>query len=279
MNPSVSWVETSDGRKLQTFTWGSGDGVVVFEAGLGAGARSWGLVAQELPARVRAVAYNRAGIGESTPDDQHPTLDRLAADLSCVVGNQGSRVVLVGHSWGGPIVRRAASGPAKEIVRGVVLVDPSDEGATVYFTKGNAVITAVQSAVMPVLARMGILRCVLNAVIRGVGLRKHLRGAVEESTTLAAVRATAAEDRQIRNGLKMLRCDPDVIDVPVTVISGTKKTRCGSSRQELIEAHRRSAGLYPRGRHVEAHNSQHFIPLTDPELVGSEVLRILESPT
>ncbi|RIJ44037.1 alpha/beta fold hydrolase, partial [Clavibacter lycopersici] len=125
-------VTTADGRRLRAMVAGDGDDLVVLEAGLGGSGLTWGPVHGILARTHRVVAYDRAGLGGSDPDPAPRDLDRLADDLEAVVAAfPHRRLVLVGHSWGGPVVRVAA---ARRIARGlptagVVLVDPSDERA------------------------------------------------------------------------------------------------------------------------------------------------------
>ena len=134
MIDSAAFVTTPDGRRLRTFARGPRDAgaLVVLEAGLGASGLYWALVHRMLAERVRVVAYERAGYGESDPVRGPRTLDRLADDLDAVVAaQQFTRLVLVGHSWGGPIVRTLA---ARRLAAGkpidwLVLVDQSDEHA------------------------------------------------------------------------------------------------------------------------------------------------------
>ncbi|MET7402474.1 alpha/beta fold hydrolase, partial [Dactylosporangium sp. NPDC005572] len=71
---------------------------------------------------VRACAASDDGPRPRTPA-------RLADDLGALLGSLTGPFVLVGHSWGGPIVRLLASRNAAP-VKGLVLVDPSDENET-----------------------------------------------------------------------------------------------------------------------------------------------------
>ncbi len=68
---------------------------------------------------------------------------------------RGGRVVLCGHSWGGPIIRVAASSMDPELLAGLVLVDPSDEGARLYDSHGWVLSERLTALLMPVLARTG----------------------------------------------------------------------------------------------------------------------------
>src|SRR5688572_5314863 len=78
--------------------------------GMGCTRSSWGLVQPRIAERVRAVVYDRAGLGRSHLDPAPRTLHRLAADFGALLDALGhGPFILVGHSWGGPIVRVAAA--------------------------------------------------------------------------------------------------------------------------------------------------------------------------
>jgi len=51
---------------------------------------------------VRAVAYDRAGLGDSDPDPQIPSAERAVADLSTLISLVSAEpCVVAGHSSGG----------------------------------------------------------------------------------------------------------------------------------------------------------------------------------
>src|SRR5699024_7797993 len=109
-DPTGRWVTTGDGRRLHAVLAGEGHDLVVLEAGLGAGALSWAPVMEQLSRHARVVAYDRAGYGPSDPDPRPRDLSRLADDLlDLIAAVEHRRLVLVGHSWGGPVVRLAAA--------------------------------------------------------------------------------------------------------------------------------------------------------------------------
>ena len=119
-----------DGRPMRVRTDGPGGGgrpVVVFESGAGTGLNAWSSVLPEVFAFATVVAYDRAGIGGSEADGQPPTAAHVARKLDALLRTVGVRppYVLVGHSWGGALIRMfAALYPEK--VAGLVYVDPSD---------------------------------------------------------------------------------------------------------------------------------------------------------
>jgi pimeloyl-ACP methyl ester carboxylesterase len=119
-----------DGRSVRVRTVGlhhpADRPVVVFESGAGTGLDSWAPVLDEVGRFARAVAYDRAGIGLSESDDRPPAPRHVAQQLHRLLAQLGLRppYVLVGHSWGGPLIRMfAALFPGE--VAGMVYVDPT----------------------------------------------------------------------------------------------------------------------------------------------------------
>ena len=121
-----NFVTLRDGRKLHYRQRGTGSPTVVFEAGMGLSSATWGMVQPDVAQHTLAIAYDRAGIGKSDWDDHERTVDRIADDLQELLETLPGPFVLVGHSWGGPILRRLAARKAVD-VRGLVLLDPTDE--------------------------------------------------------------------------------------------------------------------------------------------------------
>ncbi|PPG36551.1 alpha/beta hydrolase [Pseudoclavibacter sp. RFBG4] len=279
MIDSAAFVTTPDGRRLRTFASGPLDAgtVVVLEAGLGASGLYWGLVHRMLAERVRVVAYERAGYGESTPDPAPRTLERLADDLDTVVNAQEpSRLVLVGHSWGGPIVRRLAARrlAAGAPMDGVVLVDQSDEHAALYFRPSTRRLFAFSAAVLEPAARLGLLRAQLRSLVDGMDPIAAAQ-ALDASTNPGAARAAAAEQRMVRSELAGLRSRPPRLgDLPMRVISGMKETPADRTRGPLSAAHLETVAAHPGAVHVRAEQSGHVVTASEPELVAQQVLEL-----
>jgi pimeloyl-ACP methyl ester carboxylesterase len=268
-------VRTADGRTLHAEVAGTGTPTVVFEAGMGASRHMWGAVAPAVAERTRTVVYDRSGLGRSPADPAPRDLARLAADLGAVLDHVDGPVVLVGHSWGGPIVRVAAAA-APERIAGIVLVDPSDEGCAAMTTEGNERRSRSAAWMLPLMARLGLLRLYARRLARSLPepARSGMRA---EDATVAATRTHVAEVAASLADLRRLAAEPERLpDVPLTVVSGTVAGRMeGGHRPELVAAHRARVEAAPRGRHVEASRSGHMVPFTEPDLVVDEVLRIL----
>lgn len=138
---------------LQAQQQGEGPVTVVFESGFGQGAGVWTPVIEGLGADCRCIAYSRAGIGPSGTDGPGKTIDAHVADLAAVVDAlaPGSKVVLVGHSYGGLLATEfARRHPAR--VQGLVLVDPATLGQRHAFRQADAArVQADDSALLEML--------------------------------------------------------------------------------------------------------------------------------
>lgn len=125
-----------NGRSVHVEVSGRGTDWVVFEAGGGQGRTCWDAVMPLLADRARLVAYDRAGFGRSDRSAHQLSVDDMAADLVALVDAvipQPAGVVLVAHSMGGLVARRAVESLAPRL-RGLLLLDPTPERAPVYDT-------------------------------------------------------------------------------------------------------------------------------------------------
>lgn len=235
----------------------------------------WGAVIPLVAARTATLAYDRAGLGTSDPATGDRSLDRLTDDLIDVLSGIEGRVVLVGHSWGGPVSRRAAAAIPGQIA-GIVLVDVTDESCDLFFSRANRINTLTYAKLSPALARTGLLKRIYAK--QTIALPGDARDALlRHDTSPAAARVASAEMIGTLAGLRELRDDPPGLpDVPITWISGGKSGFGERGRRtELVAAHLRNASAAPRGRHVMAHDSGHLIPFTEPGLVADEILRVV----
>ena len=163
-----AWATTRDGRRLHFERRGTGSPVVVFEAGMGASRNEWGAVVPAVAERTTTVAYDRSGLGRSPRDPEPRPLARLVSDAVDLLEHlRDGPFVLVGHSWGGPIVRSVAA-QAPDRVAGLVLVDQSDEGCELFFSKGNERQVRLSTPLMPLAARLGLVRMGVSRLARSL---------------------------------------------------------------------------------------------------------------
>lgn len=110
---------------------GTGSPTVVFESGIGQGKRNWASVFNAVAETTRAVAYDRAGYGQSEAAEGSRDGLQIALELRALLRTEGLAppYVLVGHSLGGTIVKLFAKTWPDEVC-GVVLVDARHEEFT-----------------------------------------------------------------------------------------------------------------------------------------------------
>ena len=102
--------------------------LVVLEAGAGNGLKTWDDVFTSIARFARVCAYDRPGLGGSSPAPQPRRPTDIVATLHALLGAAGERppYVMAGHSWGGEIVRLYAMRFSSEVA-GLVLIDSSHE--------------------------------------------------------------------------------------------------------------------------------------------------------
>ncbi|MCO1575639.1 alpha/beta fold hydrolase [Crossiella sp. SN42] len=270
---------TPDRRELfyQRLPGPEGAPTVVFESGLAASRSFWGLVQPAVSGFATSVAYDRSGLGRSPASPGPRDLDTLVADLNALLDHLGEGpFVLVGHSWGGPIVRLAAAARPDRIA-GVVLVDATDELCELMFTERVRKLERTAQRMTVLLARLRLLGLAYRraTAVLPPECRADIR---REGFTMAVTRVRAAELAGVPSGLHALRDNPpDLTGIPVTTISGALDSpgMPRGTRAAVTESHRRRALLTEGGRHVLAPRSGHLVPLTDAELIAEEVQRIL----
>ena len=258
-----------DGRSVRVAIAGPGQAAVgtptvVFESGLGAGLEVWDRVFTKVSAVAAVVAYDRAGIGQSESDGQPPTPRHVAGRLRRLLAQLDLKppYVLVGHSWGGPLIRMFAALQTQEIA-GLVYVDPTDmrseaESLEYYLARGHA------AADVP-------------------GIRKARR------QRLAAVGpemrvALDLEDTYFEE----LRALPRLPDVPVSVLMATKfdpapwaGEPCEPRACHGAWVRLRTGWLTPlvrdssSGTFTLTTSSGHDVPREDPDLIVWAIQRVL----
>ncbi|USX55125.1 alpha/beta fold hydrolase [Lentzea sp. HUAS12] len=275
-------VTLPDGRAIRAVTAGDGPGpLVVFEAGMSAPGSSWIHTQREVGARCRTLSYDRAGYGGSDVDPHDRTLDRIAGDLTALLDALGETgpVVLVGHSWGGPIIRVFADRHPHRVA-GVVFVDASL--AEIMSTR-NAKVAARFFTLMALVARMGGKGLIKRQTFRN-GLSPEISAAdVEVMTrdyaTARAMKAAGREALQIEASLPLLRRvqEKGTPDVPVVYLQAGLVERGMTEWRPLFNRYAAAlADAAPRGELVVVEDAGHLIPQESPEVVRDTIFRVME---
>src|SRR4051794_23593670 len=202
---------------LETVVLGAGSPTVVFVNGLGSPLDEWALVAPTIAERHRVICYDRRC---APTQGRVPTHDavQISADLHRLLDVLGvtGPVVLVGHSWGGAIVRRYAV-DHPDAVAGLVLVDASHESIKAMREPSRA--TRVLYTASTLALRFSPLR---RRLIRSLGfdrLSPDALASVNALPWLASGRTSLAEYAGIGSSLQELaRVAPDLPRVPTRVL-------------------------------------------------------------
>ncbi len=156
------------GYRLHLYCTGpqdSGNPTVILDT-IGDGSSvNWGWVQPEVARATRVCAYDRAGRGWSDPSPEPRDGQHIAGELHTLLVNAGLKppYVLVGHSFGGLVMRIYADEFPDEVA-GMVIVDGGQPDIrTARFTADGRAEQASDDrfmAVAPLLARLGLFRLV-----------------------------------------------------------------------------------------------------------------------
>jgi pimeloyl-ACP methyl ester carboxylesterase len=117
------------GRNLHSCVYGKGSPTVVFVSGFGAPQAYWNPVIPDLAAITTVLTYDRAGIGRSEIGELPTHGKQAATDLHALLDKLSlpKPYIVVGHSYGGSVVRLFAS-IYPDGIGGIILEDSQVEG-------------------------------------------------------------------------------------------------------------------------------------------------------
>lgn len=280
---------------------------VILESGVGDFSVEWSLVQPAVSRFARVCSYDRAGDGWSELGPHPRTLHQIVYELHTLLAAAGERppFVLVGHSYGGWLVRLYQSTYPTEVA-GMVLVEAGADDPLRMMPDGKVVHSSELAAggPVPTVKTSGPLRVadippVVQQQMRAgmpeavrtandpprnklpadaqrmrtwaLGQLGHVAAAVNpfEHEELAALRA----DR--------LRQEFPLGDLPLVVLTRGIPEETGADGRVREEEHRKDhamvAGMSRRGRMVVATKSGHHVQLDAPELVVSSIREVLGS--
>lgn len=273
---------------------GSGSPAVILEAGIAGSSLGWALVQPRVAEFANTASYDRAGLGWSDRCNTPRTIDGMIAELAAALDAAAipGPYILVGHSFGGLLIRAFAHAHPKEVA-GLVFVDPVT-------LCGWAEPTANQLWRLQVgaklsrrgawLARIGVVRAVLSLLIaggkwlpklvarvsarQGVSTLEHLAGEVSRlpADVRPMVRAHWSRPKTFQAMAAYLECLPHCarqaaqmptpVDIPFVILSAGSATSA-----ELAEREEWVAASHAPSRHVRIPGTGHWLQLERPELV------------
>ncbi|MFZ4462961.1 MAG: alpha/beta fold hydrolase [Bacteroidales bacterium] len=247
-NPEPIFTETRvglSGKSLATYSViKNTEYLLVFESGLGDDHSVWinsGILSQIIDS-TDVLLYDRAGYGSSDKGLDARNIVRLQSELDTVINSfsNGRKLILIGHSLGGMIIRDYAI-QHPESMAGLVFIDPSHEN---YNQPSQSDEDAIYSAF-------------LTAYGAGFGGTAEARELIEDSQYLETL--------------------PALPDIPVIVITSMKtdESHSASDRQKWFDAHESLKTGLTDFSHITTIQSGHYIMLEEPSLVLNSIHSLL----
>ena len=278
---------------------------VILEAGAGEFSVDWSLLQPRVARFARVCSYDRAGSGWSDLGPRPRTMHQIVWELHALLEKAGERppYVLVGHSYGGLLVRVYASVYPAEVA-GIALEESGDERGAFTMVDGkavNLVDTAKGEPIPPVKTSgplhesdfpPGRIRNLIEQCARDFpahateppynklpneaqrmrtwALGQFKTYAANDNPFDAEERATLLAERKKGHPLG---------DMPLTVLSRGLPEDESPRAKEFEEGHNRfqadNVRLSSVGEQVIAQHSRHNICIDEPELEASAIRDIL----
>jgi pimeloyl-ACP methyl ester carboxylesterase len=243
----------------------AGQAAIIFESGGGAPLETWDPILSTVATFAPVVAYDRAGTGQSSWDSLPPTPQRGVARLRRLLAtlDVAPPYMLVGHSWGGALIRYFGGASPADIA-GMVYIDPAD-------------ITQEPADEITIFESIGAGRAARDAFY------DVMERAMADAP--APLRAEGAVTMNIFRQDVASRQLPSAPDVPTTVILAGKPASFPPNGlpfdttryADAVQRHRRQrlrGWVRGGGEFLVAMNAGHLVHADDPELVIEAIRRL-----
>ncbi len=291
------------GRRMHLLESGAGSPVVVLESGIAASCLNWTNIQAEVARFTRVCSYDRASLGWSDPASTPRVTSCLIDELHALLqaANISGPYVLVGHSYGGMLVRAYAAKYPHEVT-GLVLVDPLPASEWMRPSGEQSGILRWGNRLSrrgAFLARLGIVRLSLATLSAGgraiPKLVARLSSGRAESTLSRLVGEVQKMPPQTWPMIRAHWCQPKGFlamseyfqslprssaeaaalpdpspNIPVVVLSASNSTTAQLAEREAMACH--SA----HGKHIVAKKSGHWIHLDEPDLILDAIREMVE---
>jgi pimeloyl-ACP methyl ester carboxylesterase len=234
--------------------------------------------------RTTCVLYDRAGSGWSDPASSPRGADEITSDLHTVLclADVHSPLVLVGHSYGGLLVRAFAQRFPNEVA-GLVLVDPQTEGIPLPDPNAEGI---AQAMIDELRRNPEIMREWYPALFAewekfppGVGqplMARHMN----PDFAMAGLR-DIADAHLVQQDVGSGSVLPDI---PVIILTGMaidrgpglSEAEQGSFNAIKLEAHAALAASMPQAEHRVLHDAGHLLFIQQPDVVVEAVFAVLD---
>jgi pimeloyl-ACP methyl ester carboxylesterase len=295
MSPPGQMIDVG-GRMLHVHSTGQGTPVVVLEAGIAASSVSWSMVQERLCHLTTVVSYDRAGFGWSE-EGCHGTARDAALDLVTMLACSGFKgpYVLVGHSYGGLIVRICQQ-DFPELVAGMVLVDPVVRGEWRDMPDEKCRMLArgvMLSRRGALLARLGIVRAALWLLLSGSKRVPQVMARVSAGSGASVADRLVGEVRKMpkehwpaiawhwSKARSFTAMADNLQNLPFSVTQLRERRPLGAlplivlSAGKEVPEHGADARLSSRGQTMVVKDSGHWIQLDAPDVVASAIEQVV----
>jgi len=283
----------------------AGQPTVILEAGIGDFSVEWSLVQPDVAKFARVCSYDRAGDGWSDLGPHPRTMSQIVYELHTLLDKASVKppLVLVGHSYGGVLVRLYASTYPADVV-GMVLVEAGDDNPRRMLPNGKRARSAdfVKGEPIPAVQVSHPLRM---SDIPPEALRQMKAGAQQlamhpnepprdklpsdaqrmRAWALARVEHVAAgvnpyehEELAAMRAERAKREHP-LGDLPLIVLTRGVSEEDGPDGKAFAAEHRQEhaavAALSRKGKLIVATHSGHHVQIDEPELVIQAIRDVL----
>jgi pimeloyl-ACP methyl ester carboxylesterase len=302
MHPAPGRLIDVSGCRLHLYQQGSRLPAVVLEAGIAGSLLGWSLVQPRIAEFARVCSYDRAGLGWSEESSAPRTVAQMVSELATLLerANVPPPFVLVGHSFGGLLIRAYAHLRPQEVA-GLVFLDPVSLQTWARCAPDNQQrldLGVRLSRRGARLAQLGVVKLALWTLAsgnrrfpkliarasagRGANAIERLTGEVGRlpPEVWPMIRAHWSHPKSFNAMAAYLECLPAAAasalsmplpsNVPAVVLSAAT-----ASHAELLERDRWVAAT-SSGQHIRIPNSAHWIQLEQPGMVVAAVRDVWE---
>jgi pimeloyl-ACP methyl ester carboxylesterase len=256
---------------------------LLLSSGLGGAWFDWDPTAALLRERYRVTVFDRPGLGLSPAGVARPTLRRDAAILEALAERAGRPVVVLAHSMAA-FHAEALARLRPDLVRGMVLVDPSHEPDARAAVRPAAALTPLATAAGVLLGATRLARAAgpfgRRLALRGTSHREDavpadvIRAVYGRGTVIGTVLAEELAYRETAADLAGLRERRAFPPVPLVVVTALGDVAGPGRKREWSRGHARLAAMSPRGRHVVLRDALHMVPLDRPGVLADAVAEV-----
>lgn len=249
---------------------------VILESGMGGCALDWSLVQPELSKHTKVISYDRAGFGWSTQTIDEPTCENYVHDLRKLLNRLELKppYLLVGHSYGGMIMRLFASEFPDEVM-GIILVDSTHEKR--YFESNSSEKRRIERLKNQKRLRLGYLLSPIGVprlIKQHIG-SKRLPLDIQKKVASLGYRNNAYKAAYleflctIKSAEQLHQSQPLRSDIPIVVLTAGKQSEAWKHGQKELLI------LSKKTQHIIVEDSWHSIQIHNPQVVINSVISLL----